>query len=150
MGSLEELYAIKFKRIQYDTKYGYSEMMELIQPTYNSLSRHMNELIELQKSLSNELPRILHGVISLDPKKDGDIIKRMFENVERGIAWSCHAFEIWKGQLDILWELYQWRQQKNDSDGAIVTISTWFQEDSVFNDVIKKVVGNNAMTELVV
>ena len=144
--SLQELYALKFKRILYDIKHGYKDMMALIQPPYDSLHRHIAELERLQAALQYELPKILHEIALLDPRQDYKRIESIFAGIKNGIGWSCAAFGIWKGELDILWELYQWKLHRNCSDAATIIVSTWVvEQDSVFVSVIRKILGNDTI-----
>ena len=148
--SLQELYALKFKRILYDIEHGYKDMMALIQPPYYSLHRDIDEATRLQAALRNELPLLLHEITSLDRIKYSEQSESIFAEIKHGIGCSCSVFGIWKGQLDLLTELYQWKQQKNSTVAATIIVSTWVIEQdtgSVFHAVIRKILGNDTILQ---
>ena len=74
MYSLQELYEIKFYRMRFDINHTYSTMMALFQQNYVELSQDIEEFMQTQEMLTKGLPVILHGIISLDPKKETDRI----------------------------------------------------------------------------
>ena len=139
--SLEALCEIKFKRIGYDLNHTYQEFIPFV-----SMPKHF---LKLQDALKHKLPQLLHKIIPLDPKRSAGGIQIIFNEVEKGIALSCSGFQIWKGQLDMLSDLYTWRKQRNSSaEPATITISTWIiNEESGFNEMLRKVVGNDTIIQ---
>ena len=71
----------------------------------------------------------------------------ILEDVKTRIAWNFCRFQVWKGQFDLLWHLYEYKQFYPSKHMKVV-ISTWIiEEESNFDAVVRKVVGNNASIE---
>merc|ERR1712228_852113 len=138
--SLEELYDIKFVRMNYDMKHTYDKFTN-----FESLPAHFTEL---QEMINHKLPRILHRIIALDPRINAGEISSILTCMEKSISLSCSVFQIWKAQLDMLAVLYSWKKQRNSSEPTLITISTWLiSEDSGFTAMLQRVAGNDSIIQ---
>ena len=123
--------------------------MTLLHPRYKQMfATHIKQFSKIGQSLYSVLPKVLHDIILFDPIRDIYRIRENIKRLEESLFSCLYSFEIWKGQLDLLWKLYQWKQQRTSSDPVIITISTWFiADDSGFSSMLRMIAGNNTLIQ---
>ena len=117
---------------------------------YDLFDELIRNFVAVKYVLDTAFQSVLYEIIRFDPVKDAKRVQYILGTLDASLFARLCELELWKAQLDILLNLQAWKQKKNSSRSAIITISTWsilIDAQSEFTSLLKMIVGNDTIIQ---